>query len=296
MPESLVINLVSESTIPFQYLRGHHLYRLFLALVSAVDANLSRALQTHKHQSFTLSPLQIASQPQSTSARNLKFLLPRQQLATTPFQYVSNSVPAGSHCWWRISFLDDTLFAHVAPRLKRIAVRKTWYLGPSRLHITNFSPANSHEWASHGSYQQLYEQASDANRYLTFQLMTPAVFCQGEQVSPLPTRDAVFHSLRKCWNRYSGLVFAPDTVAPITAQVFNLRTIPLALGNSETVIGCLGNLTFQITDKTDPLIVKRINALSNFSCYCGIGHKTDLSLGMVRAHTTSTLKPESSLT
>ncbi|NEQ51466.1 MAG: CRISPR system precrRNA processing endoribonuclease RAMP protein Cas6 [Leptolyngbya sp. SIO3F4] len=291
MPESLVVNLVSESTIPFQYLRGYHLQRLFLALVSAVDTDLSQLLQTHKHQSFALSPIQIASQPQSKSTHNLKFLLPRQHTETTPFQYTSSSVPAGSHCWWRVSLLDDALFAHVSPRLKRAAARKTWYLGPARIQITNFLPVNSHEWASHGSYQQLYEQASDTNRDLGFQLITPAVFRQGEQASPLPTRDAIFHSLRKCWNRYSGLVFAPDTVTSITPQAFNLHTVGLSLGNNETVIGCLGNLTFQITNKTDPLIVKRINALANFSRYCGVGHKTDLSLGMVRILTTSGFKP-----
>ncbi len=284
MPESLVINLVSESTIPFQYLRGHHLYRLFLALVSAVDGELGQSLQNYKYPAFTLSPLQIASQPQPTSARNLKFLLPRQQLETTQFQYVNSSVPAGSHCWWRISLLDDTLFDHISPRLERAVARKPWYLGPARLHVTNFLPANIPEWSSHSSYQKLYERASDTNRDLIFQFVTPAVFHQGEQESPLPTREAVFHSLRKCWNRYSGLVFAPDTVNSITTKTFNLRTISVPLGKNETITGCLGNVTFQISAATDPLIIKRINALTNFSRYCGIGQKTFLGLGMVRAN------------
>ena len=286
MPESLVINLVSESTIPFQYLRGHHLHRLFLALVSAVDIELGQSLQTYyKYPAFTLSPLQIASQPQPTSARNLKFLLPRQQLETTTFQYANISVPAGSHCWWRISLLDDTLFDHISPRLERAAARKPWYLGPARLHVTNFLPASIPEWSSRSSYQTLYEQASETNRHLTFQLVTPAVFRQGDLDSPLPTREAVFHSLRKCWNRYSGLVFAPDTITAITAKTFNLRTVALPLGNNETIVGCLGDLTFQISDAADPLIIKRINALTNFSRYCGIGQKTFLGLGMVRTIT-----------
>lgn len=283
MPESLVINLVSESTIPFQYLRGTHLYRLFLALISAVDLDLSQSLQTNKHQAFTLSPLQISSQPQSTSARNLKFLLPRQQLETTTFQYANTSIPAGSHCWWRISLLDDPLFEHLSPRLEQVAARKPWYLGPARLHVTNFMPANIPEWTSCSTYQQLYEQASDTNRCLTFQLITPAVFREGEHASPLPTRDAIFHGLRKCWNRYSGLVFAPDIITPIVAQTFTLRTVRFPVGKNATMVGCLGKLIFQISATTDPLIIKRINALTNFSRYCGIGYKTALGLGMVRA-------------
>ena len=279
MPESLVINLVSESTIPVQYLGGRHLNRLFLSLVSAVDAELGQALQTHKGQSFTLSPLQIVSQPQPKSARNLKFLLPRQHLENTPFQYFHDSVPGGSHCWWRIALLDDALFEHISPRLKQAAARKPWYLGPARLHVTNFLPANIPEWTSHSSYQQLYEQASDTNRQVSFQLITPAVFRQNGQESPLPTRDAVFQSLRKCWNRYSGLVFAPDTITPMVATTFDLHTV----AHSKTDVGCLGKLTFQISDTADPLIVKRINALTNFSRYCGIGYRTNLGMGMVRA-------------
>ncbi|MFG6102374.1 CRISPR-associated endoribonuclease Cas6 [Leptothoe sp. EHU-05/26/07-4] len=285
MPESLVINLVAESTIPFQYLRGYHLHRLFLALISAVDVDLSQTLQAYSYRAFALSPLQMASQPQTTSARNLKFLLPRQQLETTTFQYANSSMPAGSHCWWRIALLDDGLFKHISSRLEQVAARKPWYLGPARLHITNFAPANIPEWTSHISYQQLYKQASDSNRHLTFQLITPAVFRQGEQESPLPTRDAVFHGLRKCWNRYSGLVFAPDTITLIVAKTFDLRTVTVSIGGNKIIIGCLGDLTFQISGTADPLIIKRINALTNFSRYCGIGNKTFLGLGMVRAIT-----------
>ncbi|MEM8614714.1 MAG: CRISPR-associated endoribonuclease Cas6 [Cyanobacteria bacterium P01_H01_bin.105] len=281
MPESLVINLVSESTIPFQYLRGHHLHRLFLALISAVDVDLSQSLQTHKRQAFSLNPLQISSQSQPTSVRNLKFLLPRHRLETMTFRYTHSSVSAGSHCWWRMAFLDDILFAHISPRLERVATSKPWFLGPARLHVTNFLPTNMPEWTSCNSYQELYEQASDNNRHLTFQLMTPAVFCQNGEETPLPTCDAVFHSLRKRWNRYSGLVFAPDTVTPITAKTFNLHTVKLSVGNNETVLGCLGQLTFQISGAVDPLIIKRINALASFSRYSGIGHKTFLGLGMV---------------
>lgn len=285
MPESLVINLVSESTIPFQYLRGHYLHRLFLALISAVDIELSQVLQASKHKAFTLSPLQIVSQPQPTSTRNLKFLLPRQQFETTVFQYANTSVPAGSHCWWRISLLDDPLFARLGPQLERVAARKPWYLGPARLHVTNFLPANIPEWTSYNTYQQIYEHASDTNRHLGFELITPTVFRQGNYESPLPTRDDIFQTLRKCWNRYSGLVFAPDTIAPIVAKDFTLRTVALPIGKvgkHETTVGCLGKLTFKIMDTTDPLTTKRINALTDFSRYCGIGHKTVLGMGMVR--------------
>lgn len=282
MPESLVINLVSESTIPHQYLRGQYLHRLFLALVSAADVDLSQTLQTVRHAAFTLSPLQTSCQTQPASARNLKFLLPRQPLA--PFQYANASVPAGSHCWWRISLLDDALFAKLALNLERVAAGRSWYLGSGRLHVTNFLPANVPEWTSQSTYQELYERASATHRHLTFELMTPAIFHQGDQTSPLPTRDAIFHGLRKRWNRYSGLVFAPDLIDPITATSFSLHTVKLP--GKQRIMGCLGKLTFQIADSADPLTIKRINALAEFSRYCGIGAQTTSGLGMVRTTVT----------
>ena len=281
MPESLVINLVSESTIPFQYLRGHQLYRLFLAIISAVELENGQALRTSRRQSFALNPLQIVSQSQTTSAHNLKFLPLHHQRETIPIRYAHSSIPGGTHCWWRIALLDDGLFAQVSPRLEQVATRKPWFLGPARLHITNLLPTNVSEWTSCQSYQAIYKQASNNNRYLTFQLMTPAVFYQDGEETALPTRDAVFHSLRKRWNRYSGLVFAPNTITLITAKSFNLHTVKLSVGNNETIVGCLGKLTFQISDTADPLIIKRINALADFSRYCGIGYKTFLGLGMV---------------
>ncbi|MEA5464258.1 CRISPR system precrRNA processing endoribonuclease RAMP protein Cas6 [Leptothoe sp. PORK10 BA2] len=61
---------------------------------------------------------------------------------------------------------------------------------------------------------------------------------------------------------------------------FDLHTV--ALGNNKTDIGCLGALTFQISAATDPLIIKRTNALTNFSGYCGVGNNTNLGMGMVR--------------
>ena len=282
MPESLVINLVSESTIPHQYLKGQYLHRLFLALVSAVDVDLGQTLQTVRHAAFTLSPLQTTHQPQPTSARNLKFLLPRQPL--TPFQYTNASVPAGSHCWWRISLLDDALFTKLASNLERVVAGRSWYLGPARLHVTNFLPTNVPEWTSQGTYQELYERASATHRSLTFELITPAIFRQGEQISPLPTRDAIFHGLRKRWNRYSGLVFAPDLIDPIIATSFSIHTVKLP--GKQPTMGCLGKLTFQIADTSDPLSIKRINALAEFSRYCGIGYKTASGLGMVRTTAT----------
>ncbi|MEO0867757.1 MAG: CRISPR system precrRNA processing endoribonuclease RAMP protein Cas6, partial [Cyanobacteria bacterium J06642_11] len=282
MPASLVINLVSESTIPLKYLRGHHLQRLFLTLVSAVDNRLGQTLQARP--AFTLSPLQLSPQsPPSLPAHNLKFLMPHPQVEMSPFTNIS--IPAGSHCWWRISLLDDALWEHLSPRLAQVAARQPWYLGPSRLHVTNFLPANIPGWTAQASYSQLYQQASDHNLDLQLKLLTPAVFRQGHHDSPLPTRDAIFHGLRKCWNRYSGLVFAPNIVAPVLAKTFSLKTVSLAVGNNETIVGCLGTITFQISSSADPLTIKRLNALVDFSHYCGIGHRTTLGLGLVHPFT-----------
>ncbi|MEO1591399.1 MAG: CRISPR system precrRNA processing endoribonuclease RAMP protein Cas6, partial [Cyanobacteria bacterium J06632_22] len=250
MPQSIVINLVPEAVIPKQYLESQHLQKLFLALVSAVDPELGRILQADsQNRAVNLSPLQVPDPKNDRlTSRKLKFFLPRGPSEQHVMQYQHKAdIPAGVHCWWRISLLDDALFEDLSYAWERQLTRKNWFLGPARLHITNLF-ANSQQpfdWASQQTYQQLYEGASETERKIQFQFLTPAVFRQGSYDSPMPTRDALFHSLRKRWNRYSGLAFAPSVISSIIPQAFELQTATVETSQHK-VIGCLGHLTFNL--------------------------------------------------
>ena len=286
MPQSLVINLVPEAVIPKQYLDSQHLQKLFLTLVSTVDPELGRILQADsQNRSFTLSPLQIPDPKNNRlSSRKLKFFLPRDLSGQSLLQYqYPTDIPAGVHCWWRISLLDDALFEDLSHAWERQLTQKTWFLGPTRLHITNlFSSSNQpSDWASQQTYSELYESASDTDRTVQFQFLTPAVFRQGSYDSPMPTREALFHSLRKRWNRYSGLAFAPSVINSIIPGEFELQTATVVTSQLKCV-GCLGLLTFNLIGDVDELTIKRINTLADFAVYSGVGRNNTQGMGIVR--------------
>ena len=64
MPHSLVLNIIPQSSISPGYLSGKHIHALFLTLVSSVDRTLGDRLHADKtHKAFTLSPIQVSSNP-----------------------------------------------------------------------------------------------------------------------------------------------------------------------------------------------------------------------------------------
>ncbi|MEO0458757.1 MAG: CRISPR system precrRNA processing endoribonuclease RAMP protein Cas6 [Cyanobacteria bacterium P01_A01_bin.114] len=286
MPQSLILNLVPEASIPQQHLNGAHLHHLFLNLVSSVDPQLGRVLAVDsQNHSFSLSPLQVAPRVGfSASMPNLRFLFPRWGVPLRPLQYrYQSEIPAGASCWWRISLLDDGLFGHLSRAWQKVALQQPWFLGSTPLHITGLCDRahRNPDWARVSSYQQLYEQASDQTRDIRLQFLTPATFGHGGYESPLPTRDAVFHCLRKRWNRHSGLAFAPSLIEPIMPVGFDIQTE--VLQDTETkIVGCLGQITFRIVGDVDALTIKRINTVADYTLFCGIGHQTTLGMGIVR--------------
>jgi len=97
MPYSLVVNFVPRSPITVTHLNGRHLHALFLDLVSSVDKDLDNHLhKQEKEKAFALSLLRIKL--------NRKLLQWSYKTAITE----------GTPCWWRITLLDDTLFAKLA--------------------------------------------------------------------------------------------------------------------------------------------------------------------------------------
>lgn len=97
----------------------------------------------------------------------------------------------------------------------------------------------------------------------------------------MPTRDALFHSLRKRWNRYSGLAFAPSVISAIIPGEFELQTAVVETGQQK-LVGCLGHITYNLIGDVDPLTIKRINTLSDFAFYSGVGRSSIQGMGIIR--------------
>ncbi|HEY9880424.1 MAG TPA: CRISPR-associated endoribonuclease Cas6 [Leptolyngbyaceae cyanobacterium] len=299
MPHSLVLNLLPESPIPPGFLTGKHLHALFLSLVSSVDQAMGDDLHTNQaNKSFTLSPLQIA--------RSSHHVVKHQTNSPGPISSATSDRPLrwqygdpvapGTPCWWRVSLLDDRLFSQLNKLWLNLNPSQPWHLGPANLHITSIlgTPQSTQPWANFCSYQQIYEEASDHNRRLTFQFYTPTAFRQGKYDSAMPTPEAVFGSLLRRWNHYSGIPFTPDLIGPLQSSFFDIRTevatdprsqfqhTGARIDPAKQFMGCVGRVTFQILGSVEVETIKQINALADFALYAGIGRKTPMGMGMTR--------------
>lgn len=266
MPHSLILNLLPTSPIPPGYLTGKHLHALFLTLVSSVDKNLGDRLHAQKtEKAFTLSPLQVSQY------RNPELQWDYRQ-----------AIPAGKPCWWRISLLDDTLFSDLSQLWLNLSPSQSWHLGPANLQVVSIlgTPQSSQPWANFCPYLQLYEQASETNRQISFRLSTPATFRQGKYDSALPTRECVFNSLLKRWNRYSDIEIPETPIEFIFPSFFDIRTELVAHSDSKWA-GCVGTISYRILGDADLIAIKQINALADFALYAGVGRKTTMGMGMV---------------
>lgn len=275
MPYSLVLNLLPASPIPPQFLNGRHLHALFLTLVSSVDKELGTYLHDQKtEKAFTLSPLQVTNVGHSRNIRGGNYTLRWEH---------KQAIPPSTPCWWRISLLDDALFGNLTQLWLNLNPAHPWHLGPSDLKITSIlgNPQSTQPWANFCTYEQLYEQASDSDRQISFAFCTPTAFRQGEYDSALPTRDSVFNSLTKRWNNYSNIEISESIVEVIFPSFFDIRTEIVAEQRSK-FIGCIGKITYRILTDVEPIIIKQINALADFAMYSGIGRKTPMGMGMVR--------------
>jgi CRISPR-associated endoribonuclease Cas6 len=246
---------------------------LFLTLVSYVDRDLGDYLHHGTaDKAFTLSPLQMRFHPK------------RIGLPDSTLQWEHKTIiPAGTPCWWRISLLDDTLFSKLTQLWLNLNPYHPWHLGPADLLIASIqgTPQSTQPWANASTYAQLYEQASDSDRIFTFSFATPAAFRQGQYDTALPTRECVFNSLLNRWNKYSGIELSNIPIESIFPSFFNLRTEILADSRSK-FIGCVGEISYRLMGIVEPLQIKQINALADFSLYAGIGRKTPMGMGMVR--------------
>ncbi|MBD2083351.1 CRISPR-associated endoribonuclease Cas6 [Leptolyngbya sp. FACHB-17] len=272
MPYSLVLNLLPRSPISQAHLGGRHLHALFLDLVHSIDPELATVLHHQESEkAFTLSPLQVEYSRRGNQKTHL-----------LQWQH-DRSIPAGTPCWWRISLLDDALFGKLMHLWLSLSPSKAWRLGASDLQVVSVLGTSqvNQPWAGFSTYAQLFEQASDADRQIHLQFYTPTTFRQTKYDCALPTKEFVFNSLLRRWNHYSGLPFAETILEPIYPSFFDIRT-EIAIDSRSKLIGCVGNVTFQILGNVEATMIQQINALADFALFSGVGRKTPMGMGMAR--------------
>ncbi|MGB3769304.1 MAG: CRISPR system precrRNA processing endoribonuclease RAMP protein Cas6 [Phormidesmis sp.] len=287
MPQSIVLSLTTQSAIPAHQIQGAALQQLFFHLIDIVDPELGRILrQDPRNRGYSLSALQTAAPKRFHS----------DQAPVHQLRYLHNQpIKAKTQCWWRISFLDDELFDHLI-FLWRQLKNEVFPLGDGEVAITQITTNPlKNSWANSCSYRDIYEQANAQERSIHLQFVTPTAFratspkpkippLEAQAIyTPLPTAEAIFHPLRKRWNRYSGLAFTPSLVDALIPASFNIQTQSTLMhrrnGGLE-IAGCIGQISFRIIDGGDPLITKRLNTLADFIHYCPIGSNTLLGMGI----------------
>lgn len=292
MPYSLVLNLLPRSPIPQAHLSGRHLHALFLDLVQSIDPELATVLhQQESEKAFTLSPLQVAdrrwgSEGSRGNKKNHTSSPSSQATPSSTLQWQHDrTIPAGTPCWWRISLLDDALFGKLMHLWLSLSPLQAWHLGAADLQVVNVlgTPQAAQPWANFSTYAQLFEQASEEERQLQFQFCTPTTFRQTKYDCALPTKEFVFQSLLRKWNHYSGILFSETILEPIYPSFFDIRT-EIAIDSRSKLIGCVGNITFQILGTVESSTIKQINALADFALYAGVGRKTPMGMGMVKRY------------
>jgi CRISPR-associated endoribonuclease Cas6 len=281
MPYSLVVNLVPRAPIPKTHLSGRHLHALFLDLVKSVDQELASVLHGQtEEKAFTLSPLQVQLPDRKSHLRNSRLTDCLQ------FQY-NRSIPEGTPCWWRISLLDDHLFQQLTQLWLGLHPNQPWYLGGTELDVVSVlgTPQPEQPWAGVSSYEQLLAQASPEERSLTLQFCTPTTFRKTKYDCAMPTKEVVFQSLLRRWNRYSNATLTEEILEPIYPSYFNIHT-EIVIDSRSKFIGCVGVVTFQILGEVESETIQKINALADFAFYAGVGRKTPMGMGMVRRYPT----------
>lgn len=265
MPYSLVLNLIPSAAIPSSHLSGRHLHALFLDLVQSVDPELATFLhgqQTEK--AFTLSLLQTNPQGPSLQWEHQRAIAPH-----TP-------------CWWRITFLDDSLFSKLTQLWLNLSPQHAWSLGGTALQVASILGTSqpNQPWAGVISYASLHEQSPDDERKIHLSFCTPTAFGFSDYDCALPSRDLVFKSLLKRWNKYSGIPFSESIIEHIYPSFFDIRT-EIVTDSRSKFIGCVGEITFQVLGNVEPAIIKQVNTLGQYAFYAGIGRKTPMGMGQI---------------
>ena len=304
MPQSIVLSLTTQSTIPAHQIQGVALQHLFFHLIDIVDPELGHVLRRDKeNKDYSLSSLQTAAPKRDGKAIPLEYR-PSDPLAGR-LQYLhSQPIEPKTQCWWRISFLDDELFDHLI-FLWRQFKGEEFSLGDGRVTITQITtnPLKT-SWANSCSYRDIYEQADAQERDIHLQFVTPTTFksmpqgssSEAPSYTPLPTPEAVFQPLRRRWNRYSGLAFTPNLIDALVPAHFKIQTqATLTQGQTgnqiadQAIAGCVGQISFRIIGGGDPLITKRLNTLADFARYCPVGSNTLLGMGITQRITNNVI-------
>lgn len=280
MPYAIVIHAFPRTDLPLAHAQGKILHGLFYELLQ--KASFAKGDEVHSAEGL---------KPFSTAL----LLNERQRHA--------EHLRAGEELKIRFTFLDDSLYPLLAryflstPDLSLELVR-------TELTVTHIlsTPQSGEEWAGCASFEEIYANASDAEKQFSFHFATPTFFKRGggpaypDLIVPLPLPDLVFGSLLRNWNRFSSSSFVEANLLKeicshhleMTHHRISSQLARLVFSRDDgayrttTFPGFVGSCSFRLVELHDQGIIKTINALADFAFYAGVGAKTTMGLGVSR--------------
>ncbi|NER35774.1 MAG: CRISPR system precrRNA processing endoribonuclease RAMP protein Cas6 [Oscillatoria sp. SIO1A7] len=140
------------------------------------------------------------------------------------------------------------------------------------------------------SYEELYTTlvANEPEPVLRFDLhfASPTAFAQNRNHLPLPVPALIFISWLERWNRFAPIYLGGDELVAYLGDAVSLRrhkiqtrAFPLP---RNYINGFVGDVTLQLSYRTDPLLANVANLLVSYSQYAGTGVKTRLGMGHTR--------------
>ncbi len=168
-----------------------------------------------------------------------------------------------------------------------------WANGEIILHDQAFdvvdiqANAENMAWSGQAMYQQLVD-CVPAQSAFTMSFTSPTSFKRtGGYFVPLPQPELVFSSLLDRWNTFAPFrlpdslydIFHTD-IAILDADI-RTETLTFARGHKGTVTGFIGKVTYRLSG--DAKTRCYLQALVGFAKYSGVGVKTTVGMGQVRA-------------
>ncbi len=265
---SLVLELTAITSTSIPSLRGDHTHALFLDLVRQTDTDLASRLHNEpEYRPFTISLLQ------GVATRDARYSIRAGQSYRLRITLLD-----GGSLWQRLSthFLESReLLLHLDNATFQLA------------RVLSTSTAHSDSWASYTDWQTL--ASIPARSSITLHFASPGAFSLGKRTFALfPEPALVWDSLARTWNRYAPPVLQMERQElrafvneKVVVSDYELHTARVVF-REYTQKGFEGTCHYQI--KADDGYAAQLATLAGFACYAGIGSKTTMGMGQVRAN------------
>jgi CRISPR-associated endoribonuclease Cas6 len=263
---SVVFELFPRERDTVSLTTGHQTHALFLDLIRQIDPLLATRLHEEPaYRPFTISPLKGGQQQGGRMV-----------------------LQAGQYCRFRATLLDGEGLWHSLKAYSLKGKLPVCRVGETALQVHRIITTpqdDTTEWAGYTTWDNL--SSTVAQKSITLRFASPTAFSLGKrQFVLLPDPVLVWDSLVRVWNKY-----APDQLKLDRAEIRAFVKSHVIVNDSRTQTtvlyfpthpqrGFIGTCSYHIQPGE---YTSQLAALADFARYAGVGSKTTMGMGQVRA-------------